>query len=121
MGWALVILAAYTPFGLSLWLRHQRRMMVHRERLAAIEKGILPAPMEQEERRRGWNVQRMLLLVGLIWLSLGIAASATLGAVLTYSKAGHHIPSGLQFIGLAPAGIGISFLVVYFVGKKREE
>jgi hypothetical protein len=57
-----------------MWARHQRRLMIHRGWLAAIEKGIELPPLEQEIQKRSWNVQRLLLLAGLIWMSLGIAA-----------------------------------------------
>ena len=41
---ALVAYAAYRE-----WLRHQRRTLIHQERLAAIEKGAALPPLEQEQ------------------------------------------------------------------------
>ena len=77
MEFAAVAIAVVAYAGYREWLRHQRRTLIHRERLAAIEKGIALPPLEQEEKRRSWNVQRTLLLAGLIWLSLGICAYVT--------------------------------------------
>jgi hypothetical protein len=103
------------------WLRHQRRVLIHQERLAALEKGLELPPLEQEVQRRAWNVQRILLLAGLCWISLGIGIFAVLSAVLAHSSPDRgEIPQGLQWIGLAPVCIGLSHLIVYRVGKKKE-
>ena len=99
-------------------LQHQRRMMIHQERLAAIEKGLEVAPIEQEVRPSNWNVQRILLLAGLTWISLGVGAFVTLSALLVNPALG--IPSGIQFVGIAPVAIGLSHLIVYAVGRKKE-
>lgn len=113
---ALVGYAAYRE-----WLRHERRTLIHRERLSAIEKGVELPPLEQEQKRSSWNVQRTLLLAGLIWLSLGVCAFVTL-SVLIGSPANTHleIPPGIQWIGLGPAAIGVSHLLVYLAGKRKE-
>jgi hypothetical protein len=69
MGPEIVFVAIIAYIGFMQWLRHQRRAMVHRERLAAIEKGAslpeIPASPDEELHRR-WNVQRLLLLAGLV-------------------------------------------------------
>jgi hypothetical protein len=118
---AIVIIAIIAYLGFREWLRHNRRAMIHKERLVAIEKGIELPSLEQEARRSATNVQRVLLLAGLIWISLGIGAYATLAALLA-SPANVHleIPPGIQWVGLAPVAIGLSHLVVYVVEKKRE-
>ena len=98
-----------------------RRILVHRERLAAVEKGIELPPLEQEVRRSAWNGQRILLLAGLAWISIGAGVFAVLSALLANgSPAAAEIPRGLQWIGLAPFGIGVSHLVVYAVGRKQD-
>ena len=118
---ALVIVAVIAYLGFREWLRHQRRAQIHQERLAAIEKGVEVPPLEHEAQRRAWNVQRILLLAGLIWMSLGLAAYVTLSALITSpANAKLEIPPGIQWMGLAPAAIGLSHLVVYLVGKKKE-
>ena len=118
---AAVAIALIGYAGYREWLRHQRRALIHCERLAAIEKGVDLPPLEQEQKRRSWNVQRTLLLAGLIWLSLGIGAFVTLSAVIASpANSKLEIPQGIQWMGLAPAAIGVSHLVVY-VAKRREE
>jgi hypothetical protein len=115
-----IALVAYA--GYREWLRHQTRTLIHRERLAAIEKGIELLPLEQEQKQRSWNVQRTLLLAGLIWLSLGIGAFVTLSAVIdSPANAKLEVPPGIQWIGLAPAAIGVSHLLVYLAGKRKEQ
>jgi hypothetical protein len=118
---AIVIVAIIAYIGFREWLRHNRRAMIHKERLVAIEKGIELPSLEQEARRSATNVQRVLLLAGLIWISLGIGVYVTLAALLTSSANTHlEIPPGIQWVGLAPVAIGLSHLVVYVVEKKRE-
>ena len=90
-------------------------------RLVAVEKGVEVPPLDHEVHRRAWNVQRILLLAGLIWMSLGVAAYVTLSALIASpANAKLEIPPGIQWMGLAPAAIGLSHLVVYLVGKKNE-
>jgi len=118
----LIIVALIAFVAFRQWLRQQRRNMIHRERLAAIEKGIELPPLEQEVQIRSWNVQRILLLAGLTWISLGVGAFVVLTAVLANpSVAPQDIPQGIQWIGVAPVAIGISHIIVYFVGRKKEQ
>jgi hypothetical protein len=119
---AAVAIALIGYAGYREWLRHQRRALIHRERLAAIEKGVDLPPLEQEVKRRSWNVQRTLLLAGLIWVSLGLCAFVTLSvAIGSAANAKLEIPHGVQWLGLAPILIGASHLVVYLAGKKKED
>ena len=129
----IVILATAATYIFQVWARHQRRLMIHRERLAAIDKGIELPPLEQEIQKRNWNVQRLLLLAGLVWISVGVATFPLLnrlgGQSVTipwgYDKVGPvwakvPIPVGLEWIGVALIGIGVSHLVTYAVGRQRE-
>jgi len=119
---AIVMVAIIAYVGFRQYLKHQGRVMVHRERLAAVEKGIAMPPVEQELRRSAFNVQRVLLLAGLCWLSIGISVFVVLSALLAHpSKFTEEIPNGMQWVGLAPAAIGLSHLIVYLAGKKREQ
>ncbi len=120
-GLALVVIALIAFVAFQQWLRHHRRIIIHRERLAAIEKGIELPQIEQEVQHRGWDVQRLLLLAGLVWISVGIATTAVLSSLLSSppTRVTDDIPKGLEFIGIAPIGIGISHLIVYFAGRKK--
>ncbi len=121
IGLAVVLVALIAFSGFRQWLQHQRRAMIHKERLVAIEKGVAIPPVEQEIRRSNWNIQRFLLLAGLIWISLGTSLIVVFSGLLAHPQE-KTIPAGAQWIGLAPALIGISHLIVYWwEGKKRTE
>jgi hypothetical protein len=129
----LVLLVAYL---FQLWARHHRRLMIHRERLAALEKGVdLPPLVEQEIQRTSWNVQRLILLAGLCWISVGIALFGAVNELAGQTlqlpwgsefSNGHPIMvelqmrEGMRWLALAPVGIGISHLIVYFTGRRRD-
>jgi hypothetical protein len=118
---AAVVIALIGYLGFREWLRHRRRTLIHQERLAAIEKGVELPPLDQETKRSAWNVQRTLLLAGLIWISLGVCAYVTLSAVIASpANASLEIPPGVQWLGLAPIAIGLSHLIVYLTGKRKE-
>lgn len=118
---AVMVVAAIACFCFIQWLRHQRRVMIHKERLATVEKGVALPPLEQEVRRNSWNVQRIILLAGLTWISIGIGAFVTLSALLAFpSKVTEEIPRGMQWIAVAPFCIGVSHVIVYLVGKGKE-
>ena len=71
MGPEIVLVAIIAYIGFMQWLQHQRRAMMHRERLAAIEKGAsLPADAEPQ---RGW-------LAALAWPPRGRHAPRRSGA-----------------------------------------
>lgn len=84
----------------------------HKERMAAIERGMelppLPeafyGPLDRNKRPRH-------LLTGMVWLFIGIALFLALGAV-----AGEDV----RFFGLIPAGVGLAFLIYYFIEGKHE-
>ena len=128
----IIVMTAYA--GYQHWLRQQRRFMVHRERLAALEKGVELPPLEREVQRLGWNVQRLLLFGGLIWLSLGVSAYLVLASLIGETfhvnwgldRFGNRVwvpvqvRPGMEWIGAALFGIGVSHLIVYFVGRNKE-
>ena len=133
--WAIVIVALLGFAAFNLWLRHQRRLMVNRERLAAIERGIeLPADL-LDSRQNAWNVQRILLLAGLCWIAIAVATFAVLEQLIANAPPlppldsdinwyrvppVSYIPRGAQAFGLLPLGLGIAHLVVYFVERSRQ-
>ena len=116
----IVVVALIAFVGFRQWLNHQRRVMIHRERLNAIEKGVELAPLELEVRRSNWNVQTILLLAGLIWISLGAGIITVLSAVLAHPEGPATVRQGIQWIGIAPVMIGISHLIVYFANKNKQ-
>ncbi|MBI1788160.1 MAG: hypothetical protein HYR60_11495 [Acidobacteria bacterium] len=116
---AIVIVALLALFGFRQWLRHQRRVLVHKERLAAIEKGIELPPLQEEQRQAGVNVQRLLLFGGLVWMAIGIGALAVLSVVLADPLGNQgKAPWGLSLVGLIPILVGMAHLITYYVDRK---
>jgi len=104
---------------LGLWTDHQRRSQklehMHRERMAAIEKGVpLPASSEDRERDRGddkWQDPARMLRSGILLLALGIILYFAIE-----TSGGHE---GALF-GLVPAALGVANLAYAAVLFKRE-
>jgi hypothetical protein len=122
---ALLLICVVVYIGYRNWLEHDKRRMIHRERLAAIEKGLELPAVEQEARRRSWNVQRYLLLAGWSFLFAGVAVFLTITMVTFGLAPGQSAtglpPQGAQFLGLIPAGVGIAHLITYHAGQKRDQ
>ena len=85
----------------------------HKERMAAIERGMEIAPLPEtffmgleKKRRPGWS-----LLAGLIWLFIGIGLYMGLAAV-----AGREVAN----FALIPGGVGVAFLIYYFVEGRKD-
>ena len=117
---ALAIIGFLAFVGFGQWLRHERRMMMHRERLAAVDKGLELPALEQDSQRRAWNVQRFLLLGGLIWISVGLATFLALYTIVMHpSPASQDVPYGIQWVGIGPIGIGLAHLVTFMAGRNR--
>jgi hypothetical protein len=128
---AITVLTGYAAF--QQFLRHQRRAMIHRERLAALERGVELPPLEQEILRRRWNVQRILLFAGLVWISLGVSIYLVLNALVGQTfhfnwgldRFGNPVwvavpvRDGMQWIGLGFLGVGLSHLIVRALGARE--
>jgi len=121
----VLVIVMFTAF--QQWMRHQRRLLVHRERLAAIEKGIELPPVEQEARRAEWTSRRILLFAGLLWISVGLPTYLMLSDLVGERPVNAfgviiEVVDGMQWIGGAMVGIGVSHLIVYAVaGMRRDE
>ena len=110
MGCGIGLLAVYLDYA-----KRKRFMeLQHQQRMAAIEKGIDLPPMtmeclglEHRPRRRP-----SYLLKGLVWLFVGSGIVGVMFANFRERQA---------LYGLIPAGIGLAYLIYYFVeGKKLE-
>ena len=118
---AIVVVALIAFVAFRQWIQHQRRVLIHKERIAAIEKGVDLPPLEQEMARRTVNIQRILLLLGLIWLTIGIGVYVVLSAILSYppTEQTSEVTKGMEYIGIVPFGIGLAHLITYLVGPKK--
>lgn len=92
--------------------RMQRADLRHRERLAAIEKGLeLPADPAEIDPTSVLRRPRHLLR-GLVLLLGGIALSIA----LALDRAADHS----YLFGLLPAAVGLAYLIYYFLEGKHE-
>ena len=117
----LSVIIGYIAF--RNWLNHDKRRMIHRERMAAIEKGVALPAIEHEAERRTWNVQRFLLLAGWSWIAIGIGGFIALHMVIARAvpaPAFEIPPDGTQYAAVIPVGIGIAHLITYWTGERRE-
>jgi hypothetical protein len=113
-----IVMSLSIPIVYTIMDYRRRRDIVeahHRERLAAIERGIdippLPESFYQPISRRPPRTGSTLL-PGLIWLFVGIALIIALGAVVENQ--------GVRYFGLIPAGIGFAYLIYYAVEGRKQ-
>ena len=106
----VALIGGLTIAGVAIYFRYRATELRHRERMAAIEKGI-DLPAEPEMGRNKY------LLKGLKGIFVGIGLTAFFVAM---SRTQHDFPAGLAPIGLIPIGIGIAHLIVYWVQGKQE-
>lgn len=127
--WAMIgILAVSAGAALAVWARHLReakrvavREMLHRERVAALEKGqpLPEVPAETGAADGGdpaaW-IGRTALLVGLALLFAGIGFGAAFGLVPDTPET-----MGMQELaplGLLPAFTGVGLLLFYLLDRR---
>jgi hypothetical protein len=109
-----IFMSLLIPIVYALVDYRRRRDVVdanHKERMAAIERGIEPPSLPESfylaakpPRRSGY------LLSGLIWLFVGIGLFLALGAV-----AGGDV----RLFGLIPIGVGAAYLIYYAVEGRK--
>jgi hypothetical protein len=112
-----IVMALSIPIVYTIMDYKRRRDIVeahHRERLAAIERGVdippLPESFYQPIQRRPPR-QGSTLLAGLIWLFVGVALFVALASV-----AG----DGVSYFALIPAGVGLAYLIHYAVEGRKQ-
>jgi hypothetical protein len=82
----------------------------HKERLAAIDKGIELPPLPPglfEDSRRDVRSHNDYLRRGLIWLFVGVAIFIALDAQRERAS----------YFGLIPAAVGVAYLLYYYLAK----
>ncbi len=103
------IVAAAVILIVALRLRAKRRELLHRERLAAIEKGVeIPEALLADSDSLSPHA---CLLRGLIWLLSGVAV--IIFFVAMGLAEGDRELFAAAALGLIPAGAGTAYLVVY--------
>ena len=121
--WFPLFVASVLAFvGFRQWLRHQQRAMVHRERLAALEKGAdLPAWPDEAPSRFDFGLDSVLLLSGLIWLAIGLGGMFAACVIVSHPRSSGspmRSPPSIALIGVPVALIGVAHLIVYGVRRR---
>lgn len=116
--WFPLVVASILAFvGFRQWLRHQQRAMVHRERLAALDKGAdLPPCPDEAPSRFDFGLDSVLLLSGLIWLAVGLGGMVAAYVIVSQPQIQRMpdvVPPHIALIGLPVALVGVAHLIVY--------
>ena len=116
---ALVVGPAMVVLVVWLLIRNvgNRRSELHRERMAMIDKGMVPAEMAVNGMRddgNGFPPMERRLMKGITWASIGMALTLW----FLFMGAG-----GGTIIGLIPLFLGLSWIAFYVIGRTspREE
>ncbi len=109
-----IIMSLSIPIVFAIVDYRRRRDIVeanHKERLAAIERGMeLPALPESFYQSIKPARRSSYLLPGLVWLFVGIGIFIALDAI-----AGEDV----RMLGLIPAGVGLALLIYHFVEGRK--
>jgi hypothetical protein len=116
---AAVVLGLAIPL-LGIVTNYRRKKAIldahHRERMAAIERGIelppLPPGLIDDERQRRPVDPGRYLLVGLVALCVGGAIFAFLWNIASHDVA---------FVGLIPASVGLAYLLFYWIQARKPQ
>jgi hypothetical protein len=117
LGMIAVVMTLSIPISyIVLRYRRARRAMelLHAERMAAIERGmeLPPASLDIEASQAALGKPRTALLPGLMWLFVGLA--------ITGSGVATEFASAPLFVGLIPIGIGLAYLLYYFLEERKQ-
>jgi hypothetical protein len=107
-----IVMSLSIPIVYMLVDYRRRRDLVdahHRERMAAIERGMEIPPLPESLYKP--NRRPRHLLTGMIWFFLGAGIFVSLGAL-----AGREV----GFLGFVPGGVGIAYLLYYLIEGRHE-
>ena len=109
-----IVMSLSIPIVFAITDYRRRRDIVesfHKERMAAIERGMEVPPLPDNVFD---SVKRPRhLLVGMVWLFIGVSLMIFFGAIVDDEP-------GVKFLGLIPGGIGLAYLIYYFVEGRHE-
>jgi hypothetical protein len=118
----MVMMVPIAIVAITSYFGHRRTEMVHRERMAAIEKGLLPPGTlgdaekeveEEEEAKPAPNYLRR----GLFWLCPGGGMVAFSLLFLADVPLGVRLP--ILGVSMVCAGVGAAYLVIYLVENEK--
>jgi len=109
-----IVMSLSIPIVYAIVDYRRRRDIVeahHKERMAAIDRGMELAPLPESFYQSIKPARRSsYLLPGLVWLFIGVALFIALGAV----------GGNLRNFGLIPAGVGLALLIYYVVEGRNK-
>jgi uncharacterized membrane protein YfcA len=117
----LIFAVVLAYVGYRQWLRQQQRLLVHRERLSALERGAELPPWPAEQTRQALGMEGFLLLSGLIWLALGIGGMIAAFAIVPNLDFPDRPPAAIALLGIPAALVGVAHLIVYQNYRKKKE
>ena len=109
-----IIMSLSIPIVYAIIDYRRRRDIIdahHKERMAAIDRGIELAPLPESFYQSLKPARRSsYLLPGLVWLFIGIGIYLALAAIAS---------SDVARLGLIPGGVGLALLVYYFIEGRK--
>jgi len=117
----LIFAVVLAYVGYRQWLRQQQRLLVHKERLSALERGAELPPWPVERTRQALGIEGFLLLSGLIWLALGIGGMIAAFAIVPNLDIPDRPPAAIALLGIPAALVGVAHLIVYQNYRKKKE
>jgi hypothetical protein len=119
--WIMVMAVPISIVAISAYFGHKRTEMIHRERMAAIERGIMPTGTlpdpEKNEEEEGPKTPPNFMRNGLFWLCPGLGAVAFSLLFLGEVHAAIRLP--ILGASMVCAGVGAAYLVIYVVEQDR--
>jgi hypothetical protein len=119
--WILTMSVPIAIIWITSYFGHKRTEMIHRERMAAIEKGVMPAGTlpdpDKEDREDDQKAPPNFLRQGLFWLCPGLGAVAFSLLFLSDVNAAIRLP--ILGVSIVCAGVGAAYLVIHFVENDR--
>ena len=112
----LLVLFVVVVGSLQQFLRYRRRVLLHKERLLAMEKGLdLPPDSVQATPLP----PEVCILRGLLWLFIGIASMLCLIAIsLMFQGHDRMVAMAWALTGIVPAAVGCAYLLYYRIESK---
>jgi len=121
----IAIILAALPISLGFFAihyLHQRRQMLHQERMATLIKGLHFAGVAQQvfapPRKRE---SRDHVLSALRWMFGGLGVSAAMYGYQSMQPAGFSDPVNGALIGVIPSALGIAHLLFAWIASRRQK
>jgi hypothetical protein len=120
----VVMLVPISIVAITSYFGHKRTEMIHQERLAAIEKGMMPpgdlkdpGDESHESHDDAAKPAPNFLRCGIFWLCPGLGATAFSLLFLGDVHAGIRLP--ILGVSIVCAGVGVAYVVIYLLESEK--